>query len=103
MLTLYIGNHNVVELQTLTNVVSGAADTAATVEMTLKDRNGSEVAGQVWPATLAHDTGGTYRATLDFDLSIKPRKTYIAEISVTGTGGERAYWEVPVQAMSRNA
>lgn len=103
MLSLYIGNNCVLELQALTNVVTATADTAATVTVTLQDRFGSEVAGQVWPATMGHTANGTYQAVLDHDLDIQENTTYVAVIDAVGSGGEIAHWEIPVRAVDRNA
>lgn len=100
-LSLYVDNSNVVELQTLTNSVTGVADTGATVTVTLK-RGDAEVSGQVWPASMAHVSAGTYRATLDDDIVLVNRREYIAVIDAIGSGGEVGHWEAPVTASTRD-
>lgn len=97
-LKLYIGSGNVVEWQELTNSVTGVVDTGATMTVTLKDSAGEEVDGQVWPATMAHDAAGTYRATLEDDLDLTVGDTYTAEITVTGSGGEPGFRRVHAEA-----
>lgn len=92
MLTLYVGNTNVIELQGLKNSVTGTTDTAATVEVTLKDGAGVEIAGQSWPASMVHDADGTYRATLEDDLSLRKGGRYFAYVTATGSGGEVGNW-----------
>ena len=98
-----IDNNNVIELQTLTNGITGAVDTGASVTVTLKDSSGTEVVGQSWPAAMNHDTGGTYRATLDDGLTLIATRSYTAIVDAVGTGGEVGHWEIPVQAITRNA
>jgi len=102
MITLYKGNSTNLELQTLTNVVTDVADTGATVTATVKDQAGTEVAGQTWPLTMTHDTGGTYRGTLEFDLDIHVGRTYFVEITATGSGGEKGFWREPATVANRN-
>ena len=99
---LYIDNHNVIEWQALTNSVTGVVDTGATVSATIKDSSGTEVSGQTWPAVMAHDTGGTYRATLDADLVLIPNRMYTALVEAVGSGGEIGHREIPVKGMTRN-
>jgi len=101
-LVLYVGNSNVIELQALTNSATDAADTGATVNVTLKDKTGAEVTGQSWPAALSHVSAGTYRATLEDDIAIVNRGRYVAHIDVTGSGSEIAHWEADVTALTRN-
>ena len=102
---LYIDNNNVIELQNLTNDATGVVDAAATVTVTIQDTSGTEVAGQVWPATLSlvseSPTTGKYRATLDYDLLLSANRKYVAVVDATGSGGEVGHWEVPVVARVR--
>lgn len=100
-LTIYIDNHNVIELSGLKNSATNVIDTGATVEVTLKDENGNNVAGQTWPATMAHDSGGLYRATLDEDLDLTPLASYVAHVDATGSGGQVGHWEKAVTARTR--
>lgn len=100
-LTLYVANSNVLELQGLTNSATGVADTGATVTVTLKDRAGANVTGQSWPASLAHVSAGTYRATLENDIGITAGIKYLAVINATGSGGEIGHWEADVVAQTR--
>ncbi len=101
LLTLWIDNNNVIELQDLTNSVTEVVDTGATVTVTLQDSSGVEVAGQSWPAAMAHDTGGTYRVTLDDDLTLIEGRTYKAIVHAVGTGSEIGHWVCDVLARKR--
>lgn len=100
-LIMFIDNNNVIELQSLTNSVTGVADTAATVTMTLTDRAGTPVSGQSWPSTLSHVADGLYRLTLEDDIAIVDRGSYIANIDAVGSGSEVGHWEIPVRAATR--
>ena len=100
-LSLYVGNSNVIELQGLQNSVTGLADTGATVQVTVKDRDGVVVTGQSWPAFMAHVSAGTYRATLESDIAITAGVKYLAVIDATGSGGEIGHWEADVVAQTR--
>jgi hypothetical protein len=100
---LYIGNSNVVELQTLTNSVTNVIDTGATVTVTLTDTDGTEVTGQAWPTSMPHASpDGTYRATLEDDLVLVDTKKYIAVVDAIGTAGEVGHWEQKVIAATRD-
>jgi hypothetical protein len=100
MSIIYIDNNNLLTLTALTNCATGAVDTAATVTVTLKDRAGTNVTGQT---TMAHVSAGTYRVTLDSDLSLTPNREYVAHINATGTGGEIGHWELELKAMARSS
>jgi len=101
MLRLYVGNTTILELQELTNSVAGSAVTTATVTATLTDAAGDEVAGQTWPVTLSHVSAGTYRATLENDLTLTANRAYIATIDATVSGVGVGHWESKVRAVER--
>ena len=102
-LTLYVANSNVVELTDLTNTDTDEFDTGATVTITLYDRDGAEVAGNVWPAGMDYVTGtdATYRTTLDSDIVIVAGKKYLAVIDAEGSSGQIGHWEADVVAETR--
>jgi hypothetical protein len=85
----------------LRNSVTETADTAATIGCTLLDAAGDEVVGETWPVSLAHDSGGIYRATLPGTLSLTHGNSYTAVISGTGSGGEAVKFEVDCVAQIR--
>ena len=102
---LYIDNNNVIELRSLTNGATSVVDTGATVTVTIQDTSGTEVPGQVWPATMSlvseSPSTGKYRATLDYDLVLSANRKYVAVVNAVGSGGEVGHWEVPVVAKVR--
>lgn len=103
LLTIYPGNHTVFELQDLTDVVTGDAQTTATVTVTLQTAAGVDVGGQTWPAPMAHVAAGTYRATLDADLDLTHAARYVAVVDVLTAGGVIGHWEAPVVARTRTS
>jgi hypothetical protein len=101
MSTLYIDNNAVAELKGLTNSVTGAIDTGATVNVTILDQSGTAVSGATWPVAMAHASGGTYRATLSSSLALIHGRKYTALVNATGSGGEVGEWNCPVIALDR--
>lgn len=83
---LYANCNNVVEWQTMTNAVSGAAVTTATVAVTVLDGDGVEITGETWPKSMPHVATGTYRATLSEDINITPGQRYSLVITATVSG-----------------
>ena len=102
-LIIYIENNNVITLEGLTNSATDVVDTGATVTVTLKDSTGTDVVGQTWPASMSHVAAGTYRATLDSDLTLTNNRRYTAEIDAVGSGGEVGHWEICCTARVRTA
>lgn len=98
---IYIGNTNVIELRALTNSVTNVVDTGATVAVTLLDASGTEVAGETWPVSASHSSGGNYQATLSAGIAITNLNRYTAKIAVTGFGGETGLYECQVIAQVR--
>ena len=100
---VFLNNHNVIELQQLTDE-NGAVVSDAAVTVTLQDKNGSEVAGQTWPHTMGlvveSPTTGKYRGTLENDLDIKRNRDYYAVVTATKSGlvGQ---WTVPIMPATR--
>lgn len=100
-LSLFIDNHNVLEVSGLTNTVTSTVDTGATVTVTLKTAADVEVVGMTWPQTISHVAAGLYRLQLDYDLVLTAGVAYIAYIDATGTAGEVAHWEIATTAAVR--
>ena len=65
---------NGVPLTGVTDAITGAAVTSATVEATIEDLAGTELAGVSWPLSLPHvgTPDGTYRANISDDLVTTP-------------------------------
>lgn len=96
-LSLYVGNSNVAQLA-LTDGITEAAITGATVSCTLYDQDGAEVSGQVWPLTLTHVAAGVYRGTMDESIGIVAGRRY--RLAVTAISGSLTYLDT-VQCLAR--
>lgn len=100
-MNIYLDNSNVLELRSLTNSVTNAADTGATVAVTLLDASGAEVAGQTWPVSMSHVSGGTYRVTLSSTIQLISGHVYTARVDAVGSGGEVGEWNCMLLAVDR--
>lgn len=101
-LVIYIGNTTVIELVTLTNVVTGSAITNATVVLTINDaKTGLPVTGQTWPLTLSHVSAGTYRATIENDIILVEQGAYDAVIDASVSGVGSARWRASITPVRR--
>lgn len=103
MLTIAIGNSNVAILSGVKNAL-GEVDDGATMAITLYENDGTtEVTGQLWPASMYNEPGGTYAATLEDDLNLSLNYTYIASVSGQGSGGEVLMIREECQAINRGS
>ena len=101
MLTIAIGNSNVAILSGVRNAL-GEVDDAATIAITLYEKDGvTEVTGQLWPAAMYNEPGGTYAATLEDDLALSLNHTYVAHVAGAGSGGETLLIKERCQAVNR--
>ena len=103
---IYRSNTNVVEVPTLTNGLTDALVTGATVTCTIVDAAGTQVVGATgfsWPVTLSAASGatGTYRGVLPHTLTLSDSTTYYAEITADAGVNLYAFWRVPVRAVTR--
>lgn len=100
-LVIYCGNTTILELQELTNTLTDAAVTNATVTATIETAQGTDVTGQTFPLTLSHVAAGTYRGTIENDLAIVAGRTYTATIDATVSGVGVGHWETKIKAAER--
>lgn len=107
----YLDNTMVVQLGTLrslgdlldaplTDGITGAVITDATVVAQLEDAAGATVSGTTWPVTLSHVSGGVYRAAVSHGVVLTEGTDYVVEIQADKSGN-RATWRVPVIAQQR--
>ena len=83
----------VLELQALTDAVTGAAITTATVTARVTDAAGVSIGGATWPVTLAHVAAGTYRGLLPYGMVI-PGAPVMVEVTADAGAGRRSVWSV---------
>lgn len=96
-------NDNLLELVDLKDVVADAFVNAATVVVTLVDKDGTEVVGEAWPLTMlyAAASNGLYRVVLKDTLTYIAGDLYVAKIDVNDGADRQAHWEFPVRVETR--
>jgi hypothetical protein len=103
---IYRSNTNVVEVPSLTNGLTDALVSGATVTCTIVTATGAQVVGATgfaWPVSLSAASGatGTYRGVLPHTLTLADSTTYYAEITADAGTDLYAFWRVPVRAVTR--
>lgn len=88
-LTIYADSDNVIELQSLTNTVTGLVDISATVNYSIISKTGKHVSD----GTMDHVIDGTYRATVPPNEEFIVGKSYTVEIVAVGSGGSMRTWQ----------
>lgn len=104
MAVIYFANDNLIEVTAVDK--SGDADSAVTtgtVEVTLLDAAGAEVAGETWPLALSYNaTRAKWRATLLNTISgIELGAGLVALVEVTTSGGRYGSEREPVRVIRR--
>lgn len=95
---LYRSSDNLIEVRRLVDPLTKLPITTATVEVTLRDKNGAAVVGQAWPLAMPHvpSEPGTYRATLPMELNLTLAAVYTAEITVVAGPTQRRTFRTPL-------
>lgn len=85
----------VIELKDLTDTVTGAAITTATVTARLTDEAGADLGGTSWPITLAHvgATPGTYRGVIPYTVSLGTGRVFV-DVTADAGAGLHSRWRV---------
>ena len=91
---LYVGNTNIVELNSLKDSVTGDVDEGATVTLVVKDMGGAEVPGETYPLAMPHVSNGNYLVNLDSGLGIEACQNYQLCVTALGSSPDSVgYWE----------
>jgi hypothetical protein len=94
---VYVANTNLIEVVGLKSEVEGEFIADADVEVTVKDADGEDVAGQTWPLTLASidgtDPEGNYRGILKDTLELTAGQTYYANVDANAGADRIGHWE----------
>jgi len=100
---IFIDNDNLIELIGLKDIALDAFVNDATVQITLTDTAGDEVAGQSWPVTLNYvaASDGNYRATLEDGLVLTPGRKYTAVVTADAGSDLLGKWTVKPVAKIR--
>lgn len=99
---VYVLNDNLIEVDKLQDASDDLYINDATVTVTLKDSDGTNVTGQSWPLTLDYvaDSDGKYQGTLESALSLTVKEHYYAHVDAV-KGTLVAHWEKQLKALTR--
>lgn len=92
-----IDSDNTITVQSLRLVTTGAYLNAATVTVTVRDREtGVPIAGEIWPITLPYVAGsdGTYRAVLVDTLTLTDGQRLQADVIADAGANQRRSWKI---------
>ena len=86
--TLLLANTNLLEVDGLTNEVTGEFINNASISATLTNMSGVQVSGQTWPVNLTYipNSKGSYRCVLQHTLNAAHDQPCKLHISATGNG-----------------
>ena len=106
---IFVGNDNVIEVFGL-SYQDQAGDTVYldgtdSVQVTLLDQQGGDVAGQVWPLAISYVAGsnGDFRQSLLKEIQLQPSQYYTARVEVDGGPGIRGEWVLKLKGVERSA
>jgi len=101
---LLIDNTNVVRVEGATITALDGTETLVSDPgvYTLRDRDGVEVPGQVWPADLVLINAGDYAGYLEADVDIDPNMQYVLDVAIGTSETGRASWSLPITPVIRN-
>jgi hypothetical protein len=102
-MTAFVANTNVLELRGLKSAIEDAFVNDATVSVTIKDASGANVAGVVWPLTLAYvaTSDGDYRAIIPHGAALTAGRQYTALISADGGTNRVGFWRFVFRPLDR--
>lgn len=96
-------NDMVIEVADLINSITGAFIDDAVIQATLKDEQGADVAGQVWPVTIPFSsTPGLYQVTVDKAVEVLDDTGYLLHVIATAPGNLDAEWRIKVGGETRS-
>ena len=101
MRAIWVDSDTTFELRKLRNTLFNTIDETANVELTLQELDTTPVTGESWPKVLQGVGEGRYVFTLGTSMDVLPDTHYIAHFNVVGTSGEKAEWDIEVQAKLR--
>jgi hypothetical protein len=81
---LYNDSDNLIQVNNVTDQKLGTAITGAEVNVTVYDRDGTEVSGPTWPVLLDEDGGGDYSGILPDTMVLLPPDFVDVEVDING-------------------
>lgn len=99
----FVGNTNVLLLSGLHSEVDGVYINNAAVSVTVKDKDGTELAGVTWPLTMDYvaASNGNYRVFLADDAELGAGVQYVAYIVADGGVNKIGSWQFNFTARDR--
>ncbi len=100
----FSGNNDmVIEVDKVTDKITGLPIDDATINATLKDEAGVDVGGITWPQVLDFVSSGLYRKTIDKAAAVVNGVGYTLFLVLTTPTGGDAEWEILVGGDTRKA
>ncbi len=102
-MTAFVANTNVLELNGLRSEIEDAYINNATVTVTVKDADGTAVAGESWPMTMDYvlSSDGDYRAIMSATLPFVAKAKYTAFIEANGGTDRVGHFEFTFKPITR--
>lgn len=102
-MTAFVGNTNLLTLEGLKDHITGSYINDASVEVTVKDKNGTAVTGQTWPEPMDYVPGsnGNYRAVIEHDVAFTAKQKYYAHIDANAGAERIGHWEFEFKPLKR--
>lgn len=102
-MTAFVANTNVLDLIGLKEEITETFINNATVTVTIKDAEGTSVAGQAWPLAMDYvaSSDGDYRAFVSEDLELVAGTRYVAYIEADGGSNRVGHFEFHFKALAR--
>lgn len=102
-MTAFVANTNVLDLIGLKEEITDAFINNAAVEVTIKDAEGTSVAGETWPLAMDYvaASDGDYRAFVSEDLELSAGTRYVAYIDADGGANRFGHFEFHFKALAR--
>jgi hypothetical protein len=100
---LLIGNDQSIQISGLQDGITGNYITDAAVTATLKNPDGTPVAGQSWPLTLDYvaTSNGNYLGIIEDSVSLIARRPYTVEITANDGVNRVGFWSFTRFAINR--
>ena len=101
-MTAYCGNSLVLDAVLTADTLGDTPIDDANVTVTIRDVDGIEVSGAMWPLAMAHISAGLYRALLPAGLDFVPKQSYVAYIDADGGFNRTGHWELSFRPEDRS-
>lgn len=102
-MTAFVANTNVLDLTGLKEEITQAFINNATVTVTIKDIDGTNVTGETWPFPMDYvaASDGDYRAFVSENIDLVANTKYIAYIDADGGANRFGHFEFHFKALAR--